>query len=58
MEKKNKKYYYIEINLKTKKIIDSGIVSNDNMFDYPNNKQYRIFLTKGQYNKYIAKTNS
>lgn len=55
---KNKEYYYIELELETQKVIDSGIVSSDDMFDYPNDTHYRIFLTKGQYNKYRKMINN
>ncbi len=48
-----KKYYFIEVELQSKKIKDWGIVDGEEMFDYAQEKNYRIFLPKGQYNKFV-----
>ena len=51
MEDKNTRYY-IEIDLKNKKIIGSGYGDRFKLIQEPEDDVFiRIFITKGQYNK-------
>ena len=54
MPNKTGTYYYLEIDRKSKKILDWGetpYATLDGHTDDPGT--YRIFLTKGQYNKFV-----
>jgi hypothetical protein len=53
-----REYYFIDVDLKNKKIIDFGITpfaTHTGRTNFPN--VYRIFLTKGQFNKFAQKLN-
>lgn len=55
--KQTKEYYYIEINLENMKIVNWGITPNATLTGETDKKEiFRVFLTKGQYNKLVAKT--
>ncbi len=47
--------YFIEIDLKTLKVLNNGYDQKDNLDKGRQNdpKIHRLFLTKGQYNKFI-----
>lgn len=48
----DKEYYYIDIDLNTKRVIDWGISKTASLSGDTNNpKVHRVFLTKGQFNK-------
>lgn len=56
MRKANKKYFYIDLNVETMKIVNWGISSTATLTGETNDIDiYRIFLTQGQYNKLIKK---
>lgn len=53
---KSKTYYYIDINLATKEIVEWGTTlyaTHTGNTDDP--EIHRVFMTKGQYNKLISK---
>lgn len=50
----NKQYFYIDLNIKTMKIVNWGISNTATLTGETNDKDiHRIFLTRGQYNKMI-----
>lgn len=54
MKKAIKEYYYLDMNILTKKIVDWGISQTATLTGETEDEDvHRIFLTKGQYNKLI-----
>ncbi len=49
-----REYYYIDLNIKNKKIVGWGISNTATLTGETENKDvHRIFLTKGQYGKMV-----
>ena len=56
MPNKENEYYYIDINVKTMKVVKYGISNTATLTGDTEKKEiHRIFLTKGQYGKMIKK---
>jgi len=54
-----KEYYYIDLNVKTMKIVKWGESNTATLTGDTGDKDiHRIFLTKGQYNKMISQMSS
>lgn len=54
MKKAIKEYYYLDMNILTKKIVDWGTSQTATLTGETEDEDvHRIFLTKGQYNKLI-----
>jgi hypothetical protein len=54
MKKAIKDYYFLDMNIVTKKIVDWGISQTATLTGETEDEDvHRIFLTKGQYNKLI-----
>ncbi len=54
MRKAIKEYYFLDMNIDTKKIVDWGISQTATLTGETEDEDvHRIFLTKGQYNKLI-----
>ena len=51
----SKLYYYIDIDPYSKQILAWDIQTRETMQVDPGNGCYRVFLSKGQYNKLVAK---
>jgi hypothetical protein len=52
----NKQYFYIDLNIITKQVISWGVSSTATHTGETSDKNvHRIFLTKGQYNKLLAR---
>lgn len=53
---KNKEYYYLDINLGTMEVVAHGISPTATLTGNTENRSvHRVFLTKGQYRKFINK---
>jgi hypothetical protein len=51
-----KEYYYIDLNVKTMKIVKWGVSNTATLTGETSDKDvHRIFLTEGQYNKLIKR---
>ena len=49
-----KNYYFIDVNVSTMKVVDWGITPHATLTGETDDKNvHRIFLTKGQYNKFV-----
>lgn len=49
---KKKEYYFIDLNIKTMKVVNYGVSNTATLTGDTENKDvHRIFLTEGQYNK-------
>lgn len=56
MKKLNKEYYYMDVNFEKRTLLKWGTTQNATLTgDTDNPKVHRIFLTKGQYNKFSKK---
>ncbi len=54
--KNTKEYFFIDLNVLTKKIVNWGISDTATLTGETGDKDiHRIFLTKGQYNKLVEK---
>ena len=54
MPNKENEYYYIDINVKTMKVVKYGISNTATLTGDTEKKEiHRIFLTKGQYGKMV-----
>lgn len=51
----SKLYYYIDIDPYSRQIIAWDIETKERVEVHPKNGCYRVFLSKGQYNKLVAK---
>lgn len=52
-------YYYVDLNLKTGKVLDIGSSPTASLTgDTADKNVHRVFLTKGQFNKLQAKAES
>ncbi|KKR05818.1 MAG: hypothetical protein UT34_C0002G0325 [candidate division WS6 bacterium GW2011_GWF2_39_15] len=50
----NKEYFYIDLNVKSMKIVNWGVSNTASLTGETANPDiHRIFLTKGQYNKLV-----
>lgn len=49
--------YFIDIELKTQKVVSNGYDQKQNLNEgrQTNSKLHRLFLTKGQYNKFVER---
>ncbi len=53
--KNNKEYFFIDLNVIDMKIVNWGISNTATLTGETGDKDiHRIFLTKGQYNKFLA----
>jgi hypothetical protein len=53
---KNKEYYYLDIDLGTLKVVAHGVSLTATLTGNTENESvHRVFLTKGQYQKFIGK---
>ncbi len=51
---RNKRYFYIDLDVKTMEIVNWGISNTATLTGETDNENvHRIFLTKGQYNKLL-----
>ena len=50
-----KQYYFFDINLQTKQIIGWGVETRDQVEVNLSDGYHRIFVSRGQYNKLVAK---
>ncbi len=56
MPNKKNEYYYIDINIKTMKVINWGISNTATLTGETEKKDvHRIFLTEGQYGKMVKR---
>ena len=54
MRKKYRDYYYIDVDLNEMRIVDWNVVPRSAVVVQPSDSGvYRIFLSKGQFNKFI-----
>jgi hypothetical protein len=52
---KNKEYFYVDLNIETKKVVSWGISETATLTgETPNANVHRVFLTKGQYRKLVG----
>jgi hypothetical protein len=58
MRKNNKKYFYIDLDIYTLKVINWGVSNTATLTGETENANvHRVFLTEGQYNKLIKYLN-
>ena len=58
-EQHEKKYYFVEVDLTNMTIVDWGITTEATLTgDTSKPNIHRVFLTKGQYNKFVNKLSS
>ena len=58
-EQHEKKYYFVEVDLTNMTIVDWGITSEATLTGNTSKPNiHRVFLTKGQYNKFVNKLSS
>lgn len=56
MEESKKQYFYIDVDLKSMKIVKRRVSNTATLTGDTKDKNiHRIFLTKGQYNKFLGK---
>ena len=54
-----KEYYFVEVDLTNMTIVDWGITTEATLIGNTNKPNiHRVFLTKGQYNKFVNKLSS
>lgn len=58
-EQHEKKYYFVEVDLTNMTIVDWGITTEATLTGNTSKPNiHRVFLTKGQYNKFVNKLSS
>ena len=58
-EQHEKKYYFVEVDLTNMTIVDWGITTKATLTGNTSKPSiHRVFLTKGQYNKFVNKLSS
>ena len=58
-EQHEKKYYFVEVDLTNMTIVDWGITTKATLTGNTSKPNiHRVFLTKGQYNKFVNKLSS